>query len=430
MTIIKNKKDINSKTKNKIKTIQIKEEIVSNLKKDYDKNYYINYYNNNYYEIFDALHIYNSTLNQLYNVELQQVISITNLLLFPIKNLPYQQIINYILYRLFKQKKVLKPISHNNFIYNSCDNIIEIDFEKYENQSYDIIINFLKPRILDALNYKMSNVSSNSLNNMCIFIFHNFHCLASNTKLLLDSLIKKSFINNNIRYIISSNEYNLKKLGFHHISCCWFNINMLFQIYNYIYNKTDYEKILFYSDNQDNIINDKITLETYNSYSVNIESHNILQFLINIDYINYSNQNNLSNIRSKPILFEKKLYSILDIIMFNEEKLLIIIEKIKTYVQNIINYDVNYNLFIKLINIYIKNLIKKIINKDISYTIFLEFKRQLYKIFSKNDIKQKASNFTHDFIVYENVLLEIYKCNLKYKLYEYLRNYKTYQLLL
>jgi len=426
MPIVKNRKETNSKIKNRIKTIQLKDNIQHNMKKIYSNEYYINCYNDNYLQIFDILSNYNDTLTNINNIKMVEIFLLFNLHIYPISNLPFNHITNYILYKLFKMPINLQPVSQNNFIYNSYQNIIEIDLEKYENQSYDIIHGFLKSKILGILEYKLKvvNILNNNLDNqlnllkdMNIIILHNTHCLATNTRIILQSLIKRCYDSSLIRFIITSNQNNLINLNFFPIRCIKFNNNFLFRVYNIINNNIEEVKEF-----------EKIDEQIYNSYSRNIDNHNILQFLLNIDYINYIRKHRIKIDKPITIIFEEDLYILLDRIMYNSCDLLHIIEYIKSYVQNIINYDVNYSLFVKLIKNYMCNIRKSLIRKDISSTIFNKFYTGIYKMCNNYSDKQYDSKFTHDFIVYETLLLSLYKMNLKYKLYDYLRQYKVYQL--
>jgi len=323
-------------------------------------------------------------------------------------------------------------------------------------------------KIISTTNKSEENMYKENLKLPYIIILHNIHKLNLNIIDSLLLLIKNSYLKAfKIRFILTTNSYlnnkDLGKINSYVIPCESFNINItnkfnIYQnIYEYIY-RNNYLNILHKSNsltyytnddnntNDDDNINDILYKNNYLSYNQYLEIYpyyqvskinNILIYLLNIETIyilkNNSiykeqdfNKNTINYLKSKinniPI-HENKLYNILTSILFNNEKLITIIDNIKGYVNNVINYDIDYTLYIKLIinyfNIIINNLDKKIHNKP--YITLLKNQTLLYKIYAKYDIVQKKSKFINDFIVYEQVLLHIYKIFYNCSFY----NYKT-----
>jgi hypothetical protein len=485
MAIKKIKKDIETKKKTKQKNIKIKENIEDNLKKEYSNKFFINYYNENFYEIFDKYYKYNETLNYINEItKNKSLLSLYNICFYKINNLPYCQLVYYFIYKLYNEKINLVPEVHQNFIYNYNNNIIEINFDKYILQSFNIINDFLKPKILDLFNYEINTIEKVSKNNNdnifnkiliknnsnndnndnnnsndkpYIFILHNINRLSNNTLALLLNLIKISYSKTNlIRFIISSNTQlknsHISILSSININCISMKEQFYQQIYDYIYynnyikmksNISSNISVQTYNDNENintkhkDYLSYKNYIEIYPYYKVN-NVNNILIYLLNIDSIYlYKNKSvykeeefndktieYLKNKINQIPLFENNLYQLLNTIIFNSKSLINIIDDIKSYINNIINYDVDFYLYIKILinyfNIIVKNIDKKIYIKQ--YKELLNIYPFIIKIIKEYEMVQLKSKFINDFIVYEQVLLSIYKLFYKYNFYRLKNN--------
>jgi hypothetical protein len=407
-------------------------------------------------------------------------LNLYNICFYRINNLPNYQVIYYLLYKLYDIKIKLKPEVFQNFIYNNDNNIIEIDFEKYTLQSFIIINDFIKPKILELFNTQLENINKLCENNEkhnfdklmninndekkqknhnttmpYIFIFHNINKLSENTLQLLLNLIKTSYYKTNlIRFIISSNTHlNIKQksiLFSFDIICQSMDMNLYHHIYDYIY-KNNYINLfnelndehtnISYNDNDNDIMKYYLTqkkyLQIYPYYEIS-NVNNILIYLLNIDNIYILKK--YSKIKDKSFdddsikylknriyqipAFEKSLYNLLNIIIFNSKPLINIINNINEMVNVLINYDVNIYMYIKLLTNYFK-IIVNFINKKTykkQYNELLNILPKIYKLCAKYEIIQNKSKFIHDFIVYEQILIHIYKLFYKHNFYKISKN--------